>query len=1157
MDAQTIRQIFTDFFLERDHLRVASAPLTAPGDPTLLFTSAGMVPFKPYFLGEAQAPHHRLTSIQKCFRTTDIDEVGDASHLTMFEMMGNFSLGDYFKAEAQAWAWELVTQVAGVPAERLVATVFTDDDFAYDQWRKIGLPDSKIYRYGEDQGNFWAAGPTGPCGPCSELHYDMSPDTPGPVTGPAEAPERWLEIWNLVFMQYARHDDGSRTPLPAENIDTGAGLERWAMMLQDKTNLYETDLFAPLLGYIGERCGLEYGRANDAQQRAMRIVAEHGRAMTFLIADGAIPGNEGRGYVLRRLIRRALYMADTLGIDAPLLSDVAVAVRGQMGDWYPEVVDQAALVARVLDQEEERFRQTLSSGRALLEEQIMPMKRGYAAVIEHFESEYGDPQQWDMSRLRSELDRSGSAVRTRNSTLWSITHAKGWGPAGFDQSQTLKPTPSDAVSDIREASSQITGEEAFLLYDTFGLPREVIAEVARGAGFEFDSQGFDHGLAIQRERSKSEASFAYDTEAAVFAEIDAASEFAGYDSITGTGEVLAIVRDGESVGRAGVGNEVGVVLDRTPFYPEGGGQVGDAGVLRSAEAEGAQVEVDDARAFGDIIAHVGRVSAGEIAVGQRLEAEVARGRRADAARNHTATHLLHAALREVLGDHVRQAGSLVAPDHLRFDYTQPEAPSDEQLRQVQQLVQERIRENLPVATQELPYEEALKTGAMAIFGERYESDVRVVEICDPAPHVHDCFSKELCGGTHAPATGFVGAFQMVSEGSVGAGVRRIEALTGAAASDWVDARVDALQDIADSVRATPETAAERIGQLRDELREAQRRLQAAEAKTGASAAADLASAAAAVEGVAVVAGRVAVESADALRRSGDEVRRLLSADGESAAVVVLGADAGGRPLFVAMATDAAVAQGVNCGRLIGGVARIAGGGGGGKPDMAQAGGARRRQAGRCAGVGGRRGAGAVGGRLGPPPWRRRAASSGSTPANAGWASRGRRRAATWRCRWGRSTCRRAMTPACRSCGFGWAAMRRRAWWSGSPFGRTGAKTRRRSSSASSANGSPRLWARPVTRRMSGAPATSWTGMNWRGRRRAARRAAAGRGRAIGGSASGNNRTPCRRRGSCSVGWTRGGRGRREGGALCGGRRGGGVESDRRCAGDAGQPRRGL
>ena len=369
MDAQTIRQTFTDFFVGRDHLAVASAPLTAPGDPTLLFTSAGMVPFKPYFLGESQPPHHRLTSIQKCFRTTDIDEVGDASHLTMFEMLGNFSLGDYFKAEAQAWAWELVTDVIGIPAERLVATVFTDDDYAYDQWKKIGLPDSKIYRYGEDQGNFWAAGPTGPCGPCSELHYDMRPGYRD-GTGPAEAEEKWLEIWNLVFMQWTRFDDGTREDLPAQSIDTGAGLERWAMMLQDKDNLYDTDLFVPLLNYIGGRCELDYHSADEAQRRAMRVVAEHGRAMTFLIADGALPGNEGRGYVLRRLIRRALYMADSLGIRDDLLSDIAIQVRTGMGAWYPELDEHSALVANVLDQEEHRFRRTLSTGRSLLEGRI-------------------------------------------------------------------------------------------------------------------------------------------------------------------------------------------------------------------------------------------------------------------------------------------------------------------------------------------------------------------------------------------------------------------------------------------------------------------------------------------------------------------------------------------------------------------------------------------------------------------------------------------------------------------------------------------------------------------------------------------------------------------------------------------------------------------
>ena len=860
MDAQTIRQTFTDFFVQRDHLSVASAPLTAPGDPTLLFTSAGMVPFKPYFLGEAQPPHHRLTSIQKCFRTTDIDEVGDASHLTMFEMLGNFSLGDYFKAEAQAWAWELVTDVIGIEPERLVATVFTDDDYAYDQWKKIGLPDSKIYRYGEDQGNFWAAGPTGPCGPCSELHYDMRPGY-REGTGPAEAEEKWLEIWNLVFMQWTRFDDGTRADLPAQSIDTGAGLERWAMMLQDKDNLYDTDLFEPLLGYIGERCGLNYHRADEAQRRAMRVVAEHGRATTFLVADGAIPGNEGRGYVLRRLIRRALYMADSLGIEDDLLPDLAVRVREGMGAWYPELDEHSALVANVLDQEEHRFRRTLSTGRTLLEGRIAQL-----------------------------------------------------------------------------SSESISGEDAFELYDTYGLPFEVTAEVAREHGVLEDEalvrSEFESALEQQRERSRQQATFAYDEEAAQYAELDTATAFTGYESIEADAEIVAIVAGGERVARASLGDDVSVVLDRTPFYPEGGGQVGDAGWLRGTNA---QVDIEDTRAFGDVIAHVGKIASGGIAVGDRVAASVSRVRRADAARNHTATHLLHAALRQVLGDHVRQAGSLVAPDHLRFDYTQPEAPNAADLRAVQELVQERIRDNIPVATQEMPYEDALKTGAMAIFGEKYETAVRVVEICDPAPHIHDCFSKELCGGTHAPATGFVGAFQIISEGSVGAGVRRIEALTGGAASRWTDQRLDTLAEIAGAFRSTPDTVAERIDQLRAELSEMRRRLQAVEAKTGVSTAETLAANAVEVDGVAVAAGRVAVESADALRRAGDELRRQLLAAGSEGAIV-LGAEANGRPLFVAMATPGAVNRGVNAGRLIGGIARITGGGGGGKPDMAQAGG---------------------------------------------------------------------------------------------------------------------------------------------------------------------------------------------------------------------------
>ena len=931
MDAQRIRATFTDFFVQRDHLRVASAPLIAPGDPTLLFTSAGMVPFKPFFAGEAQPPHHRLTSIQKCFRTTDIDEVGDASHLTMFEMLGNFSLGDYFKAEAQAWAWELVTGVLQIPPERLVATVFTDDDFAYGQWRKIGLPDSKIFRYGEDQGNFWAAGPEGPCGPCSELHYDMRPDPRAPNAGPADDEERFLEIWNLVFMQYNRQPDGSLVDLPAQSIDTGAGLERWAMMLQEKSNLYDTDLFAPLLDFVGERCSLEYAGASDAQRRAMRVVAEHGRAMTFLIADGALPANEGRGYVLRRLIRRGLYYADQLGLEAPILSSVAEQVRGLMGPDYPEVVEQQALVDNVLNQEEERFRQTLATGRALLEEQVIPAKRGYATILKSYKALSSDPSRWDITALGREIEVAGDRARVgaRSGTLWSTTHAQ-VGSSLFDQAMSLKPSPEKVLSELEASTTQITGPEAFLLYDTYGVPLDLMVEIAKQADLSVDTAHFQSILFNQQEEARRNTEFERNSDALVFAELDVATTFSGYEQAAATSTIASIVRERELVGRAQAGDRVSVVLPETPFYPEGGGQVGDAGLIRT---EAAQLDVTDTRAWGDVIAHVGTISAGELSVGDAVEAVVDRSRRADTTRNHTATHLLHAALRQVLGDHVRQAGSLVAPDHLRFDYTQSEAPTAEQLREVQRVVRARIRDDLPVETLELPYEQALQRGAMAIFGEKYATEVRVVEICDPAPHIHDCFSKELCGGTHAPATGFVGDFQIISEGSVGAGQRRIEALTGAAAEAWVERRLATLDGVSSSLRATPDTLPDRIGQMRAELQELRRRLAAVEAQTGASVAEQLAAHPADVEGVALVAGRVEVESASALRSAGDEVRRRLDE-----AVIVLGTVAGERPLFVAMVTPGLVERGLHAGKLIGGIARIAGGGGGGKPEMAQAGG---------------------------------------------------------------------------------------------------------------------------------------------------------------------------------------------------------------------------
>ena len=899
MEAERIRRAFLDFFQQRDHLEVASAPLVAPGDPTLLFTSAGMVPFRPYFLGREAPPQRRLVSIQKCFRTTDIDDVGDDSHLTFFEMMGNFAFADYFKAEAQAWAWELVTADLGIPAERLVATVYVDDDDAYEIWRKVGVPAERIFRYGADQGNFWSAGVNGPCGPCSEIHYDMRPETGGAHPGPAADARRYLEIWNLVFMQFQQNPDGSQTPLPTQNIDTGAGLERWAMMMQGKTSLYETDLFAPLLAYVADRCGRSYQESGEEERRALRVIVEHGRAMTFLISDGTLPSNEGRGYVLRRLIRRALYMAQTLGIEEQILPDVAAEVRDQMGEAYPELREQAPLVERVLDGEEERFRRTLATGQALLEARILPAIRA-AEASEPVLAASGDA---------GEAGVAGGAEQL----------------VAAAQRQTVERRRAYA-----EAALQIPGAVAFALYDTYGFPPELTREVAARAGLDFDQDGFEKAMEEQRRRGRAASEFRAGEMEAVYAAVSGSSEFLGYEDVRARGRVLALVTGGAAVERVEEGAAVEVVLERTPFYPEGGGQTGDAGRLLGP---GGEVRVRDTQSRGDLIAHLGEVVRGSLANGDAVEAEVDVERRRGLMRNHTATHLLHAALRRVLGEHVRQAGSLVAPERLRFDYTQLEPPGREQLATVERLVKGAIRQDIGVGTRQMPFEKALQAGAIAIFGEKYGGAVRVVEICDPDPALHDCFSKELCGGTHVAATGFIGEFQIVSEGSVGAGLRRIEALTGAEAEAWQRQRLDALAGVAERLRSSPLEAVARVQALQEELAAVRRRLAQVDREAGASAAATLAAEVREVDGVAVVAGRVEVESAAALRRAGDEVRQRLGSG-----VIVLGAVAGERPLFVAMVSRGLTESGLHAGQLLKEVARVVGGGGGGSAEMAQAGG---------------------------------------------------------------------------------------------------------------------------------------------------------------------------------------------------------------------------
>ena len=935
MQADEIRRVFTQYFVGQGHRAVVSAPLVPPDDLSLLFTSAGMVPFKPYFLGRQAPPGSRLTSVQKCFRVADIDAVGDDSHLTFFEMLGNFSFGDYFKAEAQAWAWELLTQVLGVPPERLVTTVFQDDDEAYENWRKLGVPADRIFRYGEKE-NYWFAGEDGPCGPCSEIHYDLRPETSGDHPGPAASAARYLEVWNLVFMQFQRDLDGSKTPLPKQNIDTGAGLERWAMMLQDKPDLYETDLFLPLLEYVASRCERDYARATETERRALRVVAEHGRAVTFLIADGVLPSNERRGYVLRRLIRRALYMAQTLGIEERILSPLAAQVRGQMSGAYAEVSDQAALVERVLDQEEERFRQTLARGHLMLTSAIALKGQMRGNLQIHLDSLDAPVSQEDADVVVRDARRdvSGLIRATVGRVPTQLPLVLSERLLQSERNAVLAALESaggrSALERGLEAASRITGAGGFLLYDTYGFPPELTREIAAQAGLGFDEAGFEAAMAEQRERSRAAAVFLYGEAPAGYRDIRGASQFSGYGQVQDRGHIIALVCEGESVPRAEAGTAVEVVLERTPFYPEGGGQVGDQGRLLTADAE---VRVQDTQSRGDLIAHIGEVVRGGIAAGEEVTAVVAVERRHDIMRNHTATHLLHAALRAVLGDHVRQAGSMVAPDRLRFDYTQAEAPGAADLAEVERLIHAKIRQDIAIRTQELSYEDAVQTGAMAIFGEKYGTDVRVVEVCDPDPAMQDCFSKELCGGTHVPATGFIGGFQIVSEGSVGAGVRRIEALTGVAAEAWRRERLGWLNEVADLLRSPAGEAPQRLQALQTELNALRHRLAQVEREASAGAAAELAAGAVEIDGVQVVSGRVEVESAKALRTTGDEIRNQMQSG-----VIVLGAVTNNRPALLVMVTRDLTSQGLHAGNMIREIAKIVGGGGGGRPDMAQAGG---------------------------------------------------------------------------------------------------------------------------------------------------------------------------------------------------------------------------
>jgi alanyl-tRNA synthetase len=866
MDSQRIRDTFLRFFQERDHRVVPSAPLVPPGDPTLLFTSAGMVQFKPYFEGRAAPPARRLASVQKCFRTSDIDSVGDTSHLTFFEMLGNFSVGDYFKAEAIPWAWELVTAKNwfAMSPDRLWAAVYLDDDEAFELWRQVGVPVERIMRYGEEH-NYWFSGEVGPCGPCSELHYDLgpTPDCPECQRGachPGVECGRFLEIWNLVFMTYFQHPDGSRTPLPAKNIDTGAGLERMAVVLQGVRSVYETNLFAPIIHRIEELCGHRYGE-DPAVDRAMRIVAEHTRAAAFLIGDDktpVLPSNEERGYAVRRVLRRAVYYGrHYLGLDRPFMAEVTNAAVETMGGAYPELRAQSEFALRIIQPEEERFEETLSRGEDLLDE-----------VVE----------------------------RAKTARL-----------------------------------NEIPTAEVFLLHDTYGFPMELTREIARERGFTVDEEGFQREMEKQRERGRAAAKFGAEGSTDAYPSMEGLAEleiaFLGYETLTSETTVVGLLAGGSQVESAAEGEAVEVVLRETPFYAEAGGQVGDRGEIVGPHG---LVRVEDTqRAAERLIVHRGRVVEGRIAVNDAVVAQVDAARRHDTMRNHTATHLLHAALRRVLGTHVRQAGSLVTPDRLRFDFTHVEALKPDELAAVQSLANDRIRADLPVRTRQSSFDDAMAEGVLAFFDEKYGDVVRIVETKENGER----FSAELCGGTHCSSTGQIGLCLIVGESSIGAGMRRIEALTGRGAEAYVAERLAALQGASQRLGVTPPDLESKLSSLLDELETARKQVQALERAVARPSAEGLVEQAQPVDGVAVLAARVEAPSQDALRHMGDVLRQRLGS-----AVIVLATTLGGRPAFMAMVTPDLVKRGLHAGHILKQVASVAGGGGGGRPEMAQGGG---------------------------------------------------------------------------------------------------------------------------------------------------------------------------------------------------------------------------
>ncbi len=881
LDSTAIRETFLSFYEERDHRRYPSASLI-PNDPSVLLTIAGMLPFKPYFLGDATPPSPRATSAQKCARTNDIDNVGRTTrHLTFFEMLGNFSFGDYFKREALRYAWELSVEVFGLDGERIWITVHTDDDEAHELvLAETGVPAERIQRAGDD--NWWDTGGAGPCGPCAELHYDRGPDH-GVEGGPLVDGERYLEFYNLVFMQYQQDAAGTITgELPAANVDTGLGFERLAMLLQDVPTVFETDILAALIARATELTGASYSGRFDpdaATDVSLRVIAEHARSAAFLIADGVLPAKEGRGYVLRRLLRRAVRHAHLLGVDTSatsILGPMVEQVTVEMGTAYPELIAQRELVARVVAAEEADFAARIRSGLARVDEVLAGI---------------GDGGQ----------------------------------DAGFPRSVSPGPTFPDSAS----PGPTFPGDVAFELHDTFGFPVDLTAEIAADAGLALDRARFETLMAEQRERARAAAKRGGEgRDPETYREAARAvgtTEFLGYEHLAAEAQLGAIVTAGGLVDSASEGDEVEVVLPRTPFYAEGGGQVGDVGML---ETPTGRLEVlDTQERIAGLIVHRARVVAGEVRSGQSLEARVAADRRVATARSHSATHVLHATIKDVLGEHAQQAGSLVSPGRLRFDFPHFEAVSRDRLAEIEGRINQRVLADPSVLTDVMSHEEARRAGAVANFGDTYGEVVRVVSIGD--------FSMELCGGTHVPSGATIGTIAVMREESIGSNTRRIEALTGAAAFAHLSRERLVAEEVARLVDVGTDEAVERVAALLDRLKAAEKELARARSADLAAQAQRIAADASREDGVAIVIERAEGVDADGLRRLAAEIRGHL----DQRAVVVLGtATEAGKAQLVAAVTADLAGAGVEARAVLHPAARVVGGGAGGKGELAQAGG---------------------------------------------------------------------------------------------------------------------------------------------------------------------------------------------------------------------------